>query len=442
MVGQAIKWMLTGFGTHGYNPQYDIYDVVGDSVFPDVIPQNVSFPALTYRIEKNDPDKVKGQRAPNNRITLEINVVDKNYSTVIQLTTLIKEQLHRYSNSYNSANSTTIGYGTTTSTYQYGMYAPASTGDTQYVGGIQIQYLQFDSCIETYDDKLELFKNTLLFDMVYIDDPSCWGADLFFKVDDLNLMATNINPTDDPLYTQPLALDNGINYLFPSSVLQVGSENINTTTYDGLYENFNDPSGTSNTNRPLIKTNTIDASFKNKNYIQFDSDKFLLSMFSNQRLNRKYKETTIFGVVSMPGSYSASKSSAVIFKPNSETSPSGCVYLSTVVAGDPSTTGTVTFYLLGLVLEDDGAGTITHRGISIKSFFSWPFFGILADANFEKPTYIALSLVRDSSDTTKCKGEVEMIFSSDVDTYDDFNDNYFAYSDVCSGGSFFFRISF
>ena len=46
-------------------------------------------------------------------------------------------------------------------------------------------------------------------------------------------------------------------------------------------------------------------------------------------------------------------------------------------------------------------------------------------------------LYRDSSDTTKCKGEVEMIFSSDVDTYDDFNDNYFAYSDVCSGGSFF-----
>ena len=98
MVGQAVKWLLMGFGSDGYNPQYNIYDVVGDSVFPSVFPQNVSFPAISYRIEKNDPDRVKERRALDNRVTLEISVVDKRYSNVMLLSTLIKAQLHRYNN--------------------------------------------------------------------------------------------------------------------------------------------------------------------------------------------------------------------------------------------------------------------------------------------------------------------------------------------------------
>ena len=45
------------------------------------------------------------------------------------------------------------------SSNKYGRFAPASTGDTQYIGGLQIKYLGFDNSIETYDKKLEVYEN-------------------------------------------------------------------------------------------------------------------------------------------------------------------------------------------------------------------------------------------------------------------------------------------
>ena len=78
MVGQALKWMLTGYGTDGYNPQYDIYNFIGSNIYPNIIPQNVSYPALTYKIDRTYPDRVKGSRPLDNRVSVEIDIRDSN----------------------------------------------------------------------------------------------------------------------------------------------------------------------------------------------------------------------------------------------------------------------------------------------------------------------------------------------------------------------------
>jgi len=172
MVGQALKWMLTGYGTDGYNPQYDIYNFIGSNIYPNIMPQNVSYPALIYKVDRTYPDRVKGRRPLDNRVSIEIDIKDSNYAVVSQLSTLVMNQLHRYKNIYNSNDSDGIGYGTTEGSNKYGRFAPASTGGIQYVGGLQIQYLAFDNLLETYDDKLNIYTNTLFVDMMFVEDPS------------------------------------------------------------------------------------------------------------------------------------------------------------------------------------------------------------------------------------------------------------------------------
>ena len=108
-------------------------------------------------------------------------------------------------------------------------------------------------------------------------------------------MATNVNSTDDPLYTQPISINQGINYLFTPSVLDSDNTNIESNTLDGIYENFNDPSGVSNSNRPTLKKDTPNPpKFNGNNYIEFSTNNYLLSSKASDRLNRKYKELTFF----------------------------------------------------------------------------------------------------------------------------------------------------
>ena len=435
MVGRALKWLLSGFGNDSYNPQYDIYNIVGDNIYPNILPQNVSYPAILYTIDKNDADKIKELRSPNNRVSVEIQILDKSYSKVTQLTTLVTNQLHRYKNSFNSNDSDSIGYGTTEGVNKYGRFAPASTGDVQYVGGLQIQYLAYDNSIESFDDKLKVYKNTLNFDLLYIDDLSTFGAEVLLKFTDLNLMATNINSTDDPLYTQPIALNQGVNYLFTPSVLVSDNTNIENNTLDGIYEHYFDLSGTSNTNRPQLKKDALNPpQFNENNYLEFDTSEYLISSKASDRLNRKYKEITFFCVLNIPGSYSSSKSASVLFKNNSTTESTGGLFFHTNVLGTPTPAGggLVQFSAVGLALEDDGSGGETHRGFNFfGGVVSWPMFGINADLSFEKPFYFAVNFKRDSSDNSLLSGQYQLITSSDFSLYGD-DDTFVDWSDTSS----------
>tara|TARA_B100000519_G_scaffold188672_1_gene186446 strand:+ start:5743 stop:7275 length:1533 start_codon:yes stop_codon:yes gene_type:complete len=441
MIGTALKWLLIGYGADGNNPQYDIYNVVGNNIYPNIIPQNVGLPAISYSVEKNNPDKVKEVRSPNNRVSVEINVMDKSYAVVNQLSTLIINQLHRYKNSYNSNSTDGIGYGTTDGANKYGRFAPASTGEVQYVGGLQIQYLAFIDSIESYDEKLEVYKNTLNFDMLYIDDLSTWGADILLKFTDLNLMATNLNPFDDPLYTQPITIDQGVNYLFTPSVLVSDNSNISSNTLDGIYENFYDPSGISNTNRPTIKkdTNNPPKYFSN-NYLEFGSSKYLLSSKDTDRLNRKYKEFTFFSVLKMPGSKTGTDTrytASALFKRSSTSSASGCIFYDSNIVGDMSTTGICSLQIGGIAFQDDGAGADEERGFSFfAALTSWPMFGILPDISFEDPLYFAVSFKRKAGDNTEIEGYSELILSSDFSVYGD-KDDFVYWDDQAETGKTF-----
>lgn len=419
--------MLIGFGADGYNPQYNIYNFIGDNIYPNIIPQNIGLPALCYRIEKNDPDKIKELRAPNNRVSIEIDIMDKSYAVVNQLSTLVINQLHRYTNSFNSNDSDSIGYGTTEGDNKYGRFAPASTGDVQYVGGLQIQFLEFMSSTETYEEKLEVYKNTLLFDMLYIDDLTIWGADVVLKFDDLNLMAT-ISPSPyDPVYTQPIEINQGANYLFTPSVLNVDNNKISSTTLDGIYENFYGLPA------PIIKKDALNPpKYNEQNYLEFASSRYMLSSQATNRKNRKYKEITFFVVCSIPDSYSNDKGVAILGKRNSTTDAVCSIFFNTI-----TTAISCKFVMGGTALEEDGAGGEEIRGFNFQaSWVSIPSWGLMPNVSMEDPFYFAVSFKRKDGEATKLEGQYEWITSSDFSSsgFGDKN-NYYSWSDTSSSAN-------
>ena len=410
MVGAAIRYLIMGYGDDGHNPQYQVYDFVGDNVFPNVLPQNYGLPAIVYTIRNIEPSNIKSFRAIAKTIEVEIDIVAESYAKVSQISTLVANNLHRYKNIYNSASDAVIGYGTKIQS-GYGNYAPACTGQIQYVAGLQIIDLFFTDASESFDDILENYRNTLTFKITYVNDATIWGADIMLKLEDKNLMATT-SSGGNPKYDQPIEVDDGVNYLwFPSIYSDTDNVEYTIAAYsvNNEYPVFYDTSGTSNTHRPLLKQSALNPPKFNKlNYLQFGENKYLTAVNTNLAFNRKYKEMTFFCVLTLPDSYSPNdKSAAILFKRSTTSTASGGVGVKSVADGDNTA-----FKFLGMALEDDGSGGETHKGFDIASIASTTL--VYPDLRFSEPVFFAFSVSRET--TTKLSGEIDLIVSSYIDT--------------------------
>tara|TARA_R100001443_G_scaffold117452_1_gene143002 strand:+ start:9556 stop:11073 length:1518 start_codon:yes stop_codon:yes gene_type:complete len=430
MVGKALKWLLLGDDTSFDNPQYEIQNILNDRLYPNVKPQNTSYPCVVYTIEKTSPDKIKELRSPNNIVSIDLDILSKTYSDISSLSTLISNQLHRYKNSYNSATSVSVGFGFPISSipYNFGDFPPPSTGDVQYVGGLQIQFIELISITESYDEKLEIYRSTLNFDLVYVDDLSIWGADVNLKFTDFNLMAYNPIATANPRYRQPIQINEQVNYLFSPSVLQSDNPNIINSTLDGVYENFNRTMA-NNSSRPTLKKDISNPPKYNSNfYLEFDTSNYLKSQHGPNRVARKYKELTFFTVLRIPQSYDFGKCANVLFKENANTNSIASVFLYTEVQAGGTAMQLTKFNGGGMALENN-AGADNHRGFNFFSgIVSWPLFGMFTDLSFEDPFFFAVSFKLREGDNTVIEGQYELITSSDFTAYGDENE-YSSWSD-------------
>ena len=417
MIGRGIKYLLNGYNGNSYNPQYDISQIVGDNIFPNVLPQNYGLPSVVYTIIGSEPSRIKELRAIANTIDIDIDVIADSYSQTNQISTLIISNLHRYTNNFNSSDSDGIGYGTPTGASLYGMYAPPSTGSVQYIGGLQITDLSFQNAVESFDEKLENYRNTINFKLTYIDDPTVWGSDLYIKSEDLNLMAKRGADGSDPKYVHPIAIDEGVNYLFSPYVFSVDNPNISSTTLDGIYEvfyaNIDVYSGGYTSNRPTLKQSADTPPIYNGLiYLNFGTSDLLLSSNASDRLNRKYKEITVFSVFTIPDSTGADKSTALMFRRDATSDASSGIIVETIDTGG----GATKFEIHGMALETAPLDTEEHRGFTFLVILSYPALGINPDLKFTDPIYFAASFKRDPDDDTKVKGEYELISSSARDT--------------------------
>ncbi len=414
MVGKALKILLSGSASASVYENYELYKLIGKNIFPNVLPQNYGTPSVVYTITNTEPASIKYFRSLATTIDFDIDVLTETYSDLIKISTLIIYQLNRYKNSYNNADSTQQGFGTHSTispSTTTGLFTPPSGEYIQYMGGLQIVGLDFINASEHYDEKLELYRNTLDFKMTYIEDPSVWGSDIYLKLDDLNLMSTT-STGGDPLYKQPISVNDGVNYLFcPSSYLS-NNTNIPDTSLDNFYPVFNDPSGTSNTNRPTLKQNGSGV-----NYLEFDSSKYLKSLSSSAIVLRKYKEVTIFTVFSVPNSTYIPRETCITFKESGESSEVTPIFIySTNTGGE---TGVTNYYIGVTLLQDDGSGGTTHQGVTLFNILKWPLIGLNSNIDFSDPVYFAFSLQRSSD--TQMIGQAYIITSSDFTVYGDIN---------------------
>jgi hypothetical protein len=416
MIGQAIRYLLIGYGNKTTNshldPQSEVYDIVGDNVFPNVLPQNYGTPSIVYTVRDIEPSNIKSFRALANTIDIEIDIVSESYADVVKLSTLIINNLHRYNNIYNSNDDTSIGYGTPLYTTafasgNYGDHSPACTGPIQYVAGIQIIDLFFINSTETFDDILENYRNTLTFKLTYINDIANWGADFYLKLDDLNLMATN-SSGGNPLYDQPININDGVQYIWSPCVYSE-SDNVQFITevlsVNNEYPVFVSKNSPSTTYTPTLKRSAITPpKFNGLNYLEFGSSKYLVPVSQALASNRRYKELTFFCVFTLPDSYSNAKGASFLFKDSagSATEYGGIGVKSEILGSEHF------FHLFLTALEDNGSGGDAESSEVLLTLQSNT--GLNPDLRFSEPVYFAFSVSRTS--TTKLAGETDIVTAS------------------------------
>lgn len=444
MLAKTIKLLLTGYPNKVNNPQFQLNQYIGERVYPDIKPQNAEMPCVVYTIDKSIPKQVKGQRGIAVESNFTIEIISKSYGEIIQIATLIKSLLHRYSNIFNSVDSTNFGHGTpilssipVTTEYEFGMYSPPSIGNLQFVGGLQIFALHFTNMVDSYDTKLFNFSSSLNFEIQYVDNPSTWGADLFLDFTNLNLMASMVSGAS-PIkkYLQGAILGDSqrscVNVLYSPSATTTDNENITPTTLNGIYEQY--VWGTQGPGTTPQVTLDSEIGF---NYIHFDEDQYLESFLYNDKKNRTYKKLTFFTVFSLPNSLTNdTKGSAIFYRKDSESDASGGFYFW--VIGSPDFDAYTLKGGFQLLQQDDSTPPVeSERGVGTWVITVWPEYGINPNVDPEKPIYVALSMERDPSDSTESRGEYEIIFSSDLDGgYGDKN-NYYSWDDNCNAPNIF-----
>ena len=114
MDGRSIKALLMGgmdlsdgtnpMSSTSCTPMYEIYKLVGNNVYPNVVPQNYGTPALVYTVTDTAPYQVKGQSTPATTIDLEVDVLGDSYADIIKISTYLIDNLHRFHNIYNNTN--------------------------------------------------------------------------------------------------------------------------------------------------------------------------------------------------------------------------------------------------------------------------------------------------------------------------------------------------
>ena len=383
MIGQVIKTLITGQTTDPYNAQYEVYNLVGANVFPNVVPQNYGTPAIVYTITDTDTHNIKTSRSPATTLDLDIDVLGESYSVVTKIAALIIANLHRYKNNYNSnKESETRGTGIPNNTNTtYGRYAPACTGDTQYIAGMSIIGINLINSIEDFDEKLELYRNTINFKLTYLEGANTSGAIIDIDAQDLNLMQSYAGSGEDPTYTQPIAINGDIATLFSRSIFS-----------NNNYQNFASVAG----ERPdILAVNSL-------NYIRFESGEILQSEPSNLR-DTYFDKCSIFCVATLPQSIGVSKSGAIIHN-QLETYDSGCLWLESVW-DDPFTW----YYVKLKVLTDSGTQDVT-----LFQTIQWIAGGVNEDLDLSQPNYIYVNLQYVSS--TSITGYTDIILSSLADS--------------------------
>ena len=426
MDGRSIKTLLMGgmnfaegsgstVSSGGFTPMYEIYKLVGNNVYPNVVPQNYGTPALVYTITDTAPFQVKGQSTPATTIDVDVEVLGDSYASIIKISTYLMTNLHRYHNIYDGRN-----FEVTDTWFkggspivpddgnQYGSRVPQSVGNIQYWGGASIISLDFVNSIEDYDEKLELYRNTLNFKITYLNSPSTSGAICELDFNDTNLIRASIGGDTG---VQPAIVDNPI--------LRIFSKAINPTRDDFYnYKNYY---------QLLHKSGTVlylRQNSEGNNYIEFVLDNYLENVPAGLH-NIFYKECTMFTVVSLPNASTSTLEAAILGASNYTTKCT--IWLET----DQSIPNFTIYYLkirVKLV-----SGTYDYTVLTLLQSIPLDFY---ADLDWTKPIYIAISIKYVSASEIKINYELINSSSPSDIIFEGYNNEPITLTSTTAGGDF------
>jgi hypothetical protein len=85
----------------------DFTNIVGDKLYPVIIPQTRNFPAVTYSITTSNPEQTKDRTKCDN-ITFQVDIYSNSYEQAHDITQIIRDRLHQFYGIVNDVESKVV----------------------------------------------------------------------------------------------------------------------------------------------------------------------------------------------------------------------------------------------------------------------------------------------------------------------------------------------
>lgn len=85
----------------------DFTNIVGDKLYPVIIPQTRNFPAVTYSITTSNPEQTKDRTKCDN-ITFQVDIYSNSYEQAHDITQIIRDRLHQFYGIVNGVESKVV----------------------------------------------------------------------------------------------------------------------------------------------------------------------------------------------------------------------------------------------------------------------------------------------------------------------------------------------
>lgn len=96
MIGKVIYDLLSNDGT--------VSGLVSTRIFPDTVPQNTSFPYISYTVISTLPTDAKDGASRLDVVNVQVDIYSRDYSTTQDIAAGVRAALDRYSGTNNSVN--------------------------------------------------------------------------------------------------------------------------------------------------------------------------------------------------------------------------------------------------------------------------------------------------------------------------------------------------
>jgi hypothetical protein len=102
IVGRGVRNILANTS--------EVFDIVGNKIYPEIAPQHIDFPYVVYSIVSNSPSNTKEDNGEVDEANVELYCFHSTYSDAVELGVEVRAALDRKNGTFSSVKIQSINY--------------------------------------------------------------------------------------------------------------------------------------------------------------------------------------------------------------------------------------------------------------------------------------------------------------------------------------------